>query len=386
MNPLSRLSYATILVGFLVAPLPTLAATNQQLLDQAFANLLTMQQNVVQGTVSYSENKTPLRKHVDASSENGRFTLFLQKDTSSTSTQGYFEAQAYTKVTAGQSTPALTTPVRIAFRALDHQLFLQLENAGTLFSSAGFTLPSEQVAQFQQWLKVDLTNDTNSPIPLSGLTTSLQASDLTNATSDLKQASAKHISAIKAISVKPVAKQPNLRRVQFVINPAFLNFFKQNELKAAGKDKVKRAAIIKNYADQQAAMHGVNLFATLDVSNKAHPLVTRVEISGAKTTTDKGCDYAKYQKNGDPVFESYSCELNSYHTKMTLNANIVLTRDANVHVVAPDQSVSLKDVLAKFFQDMLKTPGGDASSTQETTASTSTSPLTATDPGVGAAQ
>lgn len=351
MTLFSRLSGAALLAGVLIAPLPTLAATTQQILDQAFKNTFT-QKNVAQGLFDLTKTETPLRKQEVASKESGRIGFAVEKPLTATTTQGFIELQSFSETVAGKTAPLISSPLRLSFRDTDSGTFLRLENVASLLAVAGLTdIPQEQLSALDQWYKLDLSQEDSSFLPLA-----LPAAGYTDDLAEFKQlmalATTKKISPFQVITVKAVAKQPNIRRIQFRVNPALVALAQQAELKLA-KTAAQKKVINDQYVKVRAMTKTMQFAANVNIQDAKLPVIDRLEMYVLETETKQGCGYKTYDRAGEPVDSSYSCTLNTHRVTTEVRGGINFSRKTDVTVTAPANAASLKDAIEQALNYFL---------------------------------
>ncbi len=353
-------------------PLQAFAATPQQQLQQAFRTLITNPaQNAAQGTLEIRVQKTPLRRGMTASTQSGTLEFSVERETDGErNVQGWVQLKkAANKTAAADQSFTFSPPPQVNFRSVGGGLFLRPGNLAPLFSALEVPISADLVTPFERWIRVETGTSTS----VAGMSiTPTDEKDLFANLEKIKRgvllAEAKKISTLQILSNLPLRAGSPLRHMKVRINPAFVTMLEQEALKLDGRDQAKRRATQTMFKEMRAELAKTQFAVVLDARNAAQPTITRVEFFTRETTTEKGCDYTRFQRNGEPVLSSFSCALNTERVVTEIRGGINLSQKAGVRVDPVAEATPLEQLLSELLDVYLNAMGG-ATLTEEDEAS-----------------
>ncbi len=360
MPSLSRfLTGAGLTVSLVALPLQVFAATPQQQLQQAFRTLVTNSaQNAAQGTIDIRVQKTPLRRGVTASTQSGTLEFSVERETDGErNVQGWVQLKkaANKTATTDQSFTFSPTP-RVDFRSVGGGLFLHLGNLAPLLSALEVPISADLVTPFERWIRVE-TGATTSVGGVSIIPAKEEdlSANLGKIRLGVLLAETKKIPVLQVLSNQPVRAGSPLRHMKVRFNPAFVTMLEQEALKRDGRDQAKRRATQAMFKDMRAELAKMQFAVILDARDAARPTITRIEFFGRDTVTEKGCDYTRFQRNGDPVETSFTCALNTERVVTEMRGGINLLQKTDVRVEAVTEATPLEQLVTQLFDLYLGT-------------------------------
>lgn len=356
MNLFSRFTSASLIVGTLVLPTTSIAATSQQLLDQSLTRLILVQPSAFTGTLDITESKIPLLRNGVKSSQSAKLSFSYEQSLTSSSSQGFVQIDALKMSGAGASPTdelKLSEPVRATFRIVDDITYLKASPLSPILAMMGLggIVTSEQIAPYERWMKVESSAGGSDILPM-GLSFTKEEKALVDTDSlkvKLAIAAKKRISPIRVISTSPVKGYANMIRLRTKVNPAFVNLLEQQDLAQAGKNLSKRKEVQALYKAARESSKNLVLVFLIDTQNSKQPNITRVEFATTEISIKKGCGYARYTKAGVGIESSYSCTLPTYKSNAQLAGGINIVKKDAVLVEAPTDAVSLNDAFSGLF-------------------------------------
>lgn len=356
MNLFSRLTSTSLIIGSLVLPATTIAATSQQLLDQSLTSMVMRQPNAFTGTLDITETKTPLLRTGSKSSQSAKLSFSYEQSLTSSSSQGFVQLNELLLRDEGSLAPTdlnLTEPIRVTVRSVDGINYVKASPLMPILKMMGLSgaITAEQVAPYERWMKVDLLDGMSEDLPLN-FSLSKEQKDLladNDLKADLLLAAQKRISPIRVISMSQVAGRSGVIRLRARVNPAFVNFIEQQDLKRAGKDITQKKNIQALYKKTRETIKNLNLAFIVDTNDVKHPAITRVEFGMDVVTLEKGCGYARHTRAGVGIESSYNCNLSTHRTKSHVVGAINIVKKDAVVVEIPTDAVSFKDAITQLF-------------------------------------
>ncbi len=355
MPSLPRLLSATgLALSLATFPLQALAATPQQLVQQAFRTLITNPtQNAAQGTVEIRVQKTPLRRGVTASTQTGTLEFSVERETDGDrNVQGWVQLKKAANKTATSDQAFTFSPApQVEFRSLNNNaLFLRFGNVAPLLSALEVPISADLVAPFERWIKADASASTSlMSLPVAPTDEEVFFANLEKVKRGVLLAETKKIPALQVLSNQPLRAGSPLRRMKVRFHPAFVNLLEQEALKLDGRDQAKRRETQAMFKEARTELAKMQLAIVLDAQNAAKPTITRIEFFTRETTTEKGCDYTRFQRNGEPVLSSFTCALNMERVVTEIRGGVNLTQKTAVHVEPVAEATPIEQLVSQLF-------------------------------------
>lgn len=354
----------------LLAPNFAVAATSQQMLNQALMNSFTSKNNLFSGTFSYATTKTPLRKSEyltkQATDVSGSFShRFETASSTNLEFSAVIDKGSYLNTDGKTESLPSGQKLGLTVRGVNSQYYFRLDHVLPLLQSylgSDSTLTGEEQVfadKLDDWQHLDFTSQEAASevgITVKQSPASLQA----ELTAIMTEAKLKRIDPIQVLSSQKDPKLANTLRMRVRVNPAFINLVEQREIKAAKTDKYAITNIRSRYTELRKNLQSVQFVALVNTSVANQPKLSRVEMGASLTETVKGCDYVKkYDRRGQEIDSVYTCNLNTYRqvTKTTFGVNI--SKNDAYRVEPVTEFVSFKETLNGLLNAFL---GGSASS------------------------
>lgn len=361
----SLLVSSGVLVSLLTPSLAT-AASSQALLNQALAQAVVKAPSTANGTFALQLTETPLFKSpsLKASTTKVEGSFSFSRDNA-------YPKNTYTRVGFSSLTTddvslkaSSDNPTPLSLEVITHNsdTYTRVNGLDTIFSALGVDaslMSTTTIALFRDWLKIDTENEDlglGIQRELDGL--SEEKDGLVELKSIATKATTKKIYPFLVLKTEKQKNMADTLRLTVKVNPSFVNFMEQEELKAT-KDKTEQAAIRTSYKEVRTVLNGLRLITI--INTKGMPSLQRIEFSLTNQETQKGCAYTRTDRYGYGVESSYKCNVNTYRSKTVVSGGINLSTKT-VSIAPPTTYGSMKAAVEALLESYMNTLMGSSTS------------------------
>lgn len=353
-TPLRSKVLAITATAFLALPLPMVAATHTQLLNQALRSTEVRPPELITGTVDLTTATHALTK--DGVAGSGSLKLHFTVRTTGTVNQphdqeGRFVVDSFSADAGPLELPMkLTQPIAVAWKQIDKKAYIKLESFPNDLLSF-ITGTTSDVGLVGQWFDIDMGGST----PTEPLSLLPYANDLKTARTE-----ADALPKVSIVSVTRVEKTEHradghaISRLRIRINPAFLWALQNNEIKkidrswSAAWRRVEVASINSRYAELRKLLARTSMVVMLD---ETAGTIERFELGGTTSQPTKACTYNATTRRD-------VCRVTAV-TTIRFAAGLSLQNGTNDPVVTPWPTQSLMDFFAKLDAMRYPQPASD---------------------------
>jgi hypothetical protein len=288
--------YLTILAiaGSFAVPAIAQAATPQQVLNSALANINITQPINAAGQISFRTKDVPYRSTTPVTED---FKIDLNVAGRTVPAQGAAEGTAgivnVQGKTSGMTIPPTTNPASFDWKVASGKLYLRISQLSDAAINALQALGMDYSVAINKWIQSDVGTDANGVSSMLGIP-NVQRSDVLA----LIKAN-----ALQVVNVEKKWKNgtDSMMRLRVRINPAIINKMMQADLakvdKKANDAAAQRKAITKNYTDMRASAAkvsvAINVNATKNTVDRIESFIRTVDPLKACTTDKKGQQVCK---------------------------------------------------------------------------------------------